>query len=114
MGGKSKRFLKEEVVPIIFSFVPETTRKHQEPPIGLPEESSKKLLMEETYYCFISRRKTKTKSARTRGTLLAVTIKCHNKHIRTWQTQPMVNNIGVVNILLSGAILYTGKTFKII
>ena len=39
-------------------------------------------------------------------------MKCHNKHIHTWRSQPMVNNTGAGNILLSGAILYTGNTFK--
>ena len=63
-------------------------------------------------YCFTCREKTKITSARTRGTLLVVTMKCHNKHIHTWRSQPIVNKTGAGNILLSGAILYTGNTFK--
>ena len=63
-------------------------------------------------YCFTCKEKTKITSVRTRGTLLVVTMKCHNKHIHTWRSQPMVNNTGAGNILLSGAILYTGNTFK--
>ena len=63
-------------------------------------------------YCFTCNEKTKITSVRTRGTLLVVTMKCHNKHIHTWRSQPMVNNTGAGNILLSGAILYTGNTFK--
>ena len=63
-------------------------------------------------YCFTFKQKTKITSVRTRGTLLVVTTKCHNKHIHTWRSQPMVNNNGAGNILLSEAILYTGNTFK--
>ena len=63
-------------------------------------------------YCFTCKEKTNILSARTRGTLLVVTMKCHNKHIHTWRSQPMVNNTGEGNILLSGAILYNRNTFK--
>ena len=64
-------------------------------------------------YCFTCKEKTKILSVRrSRGTLLVVTMKCHNKHIYTWRSQPMVNNTGSGNIILSGAILYTGNTFK--
>ena len=63
-------------------------------------------------YCFTCKGKTKITSVRTRGTLLVVTMKCHNKHIHTWRSQPMVNNTGAGNILLSGAILYTGIRLK--
>ena len=37
MGGNSKRFLKEETIPTIFSFFPETTRKHWESSIRRAE-----------------------------------------------------------------------------
>ena len=63
-------------------------------------------------YCFTCKEKTKITSVRTRGTLLVVTMKCHNKHLHTWRSQPMVNKAGARNILLSGGILYTGNTFK--
>ena len=63
-------------------------------------------------YCFTCKKKTKISSVRTRGTLLVVTMKCHNKHIHIWRSQPMVNNTGAGNILLSGAIVYTGNIFK--
>ena len=43
MGGKIKRFLREESVPTIFSFVPETARKHGETSIRCAEKISKKL-----------------------------------------------------------------------
>ena len=64
------------------------------------------------FRCFACKEKTKITSVRTRGTFLVVAVKCHNKHIHTWRSQPMVNNTGAGNILLSGAILYTGNTFK--
>ena len=64
------------------------------------------------HYCFTCKEKIETSSARTRGILLVVTIKYHNKHIHTWQSQPMVNNTTAGNIFLSEAILYTGNTFK--
>ena len=60
-------------------------------------------------YCFTCKEKTKITSVRTRGTLLVVTMKCHNKHTHT-HGDP--NNTGAGNIILSGAILYTGNTFK--
>ena len=41
-------------------------------------------------YCFTCKEKTKITSVRTRRTLLVVTMKCHNKHIHTWRSQPMV------------------------
>ena len=64
-------------------------------------------------YCFTCKEKTNIISVRIRGTVLVVTMKCHNKHIlHTWRSQPMVNNTGAGNILLPGAILYTGNTFK--
>ena len=63
-------------------------------------------------YCFTCKEKTQITSVRTRGTLLVVTMKCHDKHIHTWRSKPMVNNTSAVNIFLSGAILYTGNTFK--
>ena len=64
-------------------------------------------------YCFTCKEKTKITSVRTRGTLLVVTMKCHNKHIHTWQSQPMVNNTGAGNIFFYlGMKLYTGNTFK--
>ena len=63
-------------------------------------------------HCFNCKEKTKITSVRTRGTVLVVTVKCHNKHIHTWRSQPMINNKGAGNILLSRAIMYTGNTFK--
>ena len=47
MGGKSKRFLKEEAVPTIFSFAPEPARKRREPSISRAEKRAKKLCIEE-------------------------------------------------------------------
>ena len=68
------------------------------------------------YFCFVIvlfvQGKQKLHRVRTQGTLLVVTMKCTNEHINTGQPQLMVNNNGPGNIVLSGAILHTGKTFK--
>ena len=47
MGGKSKRFLKEEAVPTIFSVAPEPSRKLRESYISRAEKRAKKLCIEE-------------------------------------------------------------------
>ena len=47
MGGKSKRFLKEEAVPTILSFAPEPARKRRESSIIRAEKRAKKLCIEE-------------------------------------------------------------------
>ena len=47
MGGKSKRFLKEEAVPTIFSVAPEPSRKLRESSISRAEKRAKKLCIEE-------------------------------------------------------------------
>ena len=47
MGGKSKCFLKEEVVPTIFSFAPEPARKRRGSSISRAEKRAKKLCIEE-------------------------------------------------------------------
>ena len=47
MGGKSKRFLKEEAVPTNFSFAPEPARKRRELSISRAEKRAKKLCIEE-------------------------------------------------------------------
>ena len=39
-------------------------------------------------------------------------MKSHNKHINAWRSEPMVNDTNAGNILLSGATLYAGNTFK--
>ena len=68
------------------------------------------------YFCFVIvlfvQGKQKLHRVRTQGTLLVVTMKCTNKHIKKGQPQLMVNSNGPGNILLSGAIFHTGKTFK--
>ena len=68
------------------------------------------------YFCFVIvlfvQGKQKLHRVRTQGTLLVVTMKCTNKHINKGQPQLMVNSNGPGNILLSGAIFHTGKTFK--
>ena len=47
MGGTSRRFLKDDAVPTIFNFVPETNRKRRESSIKRAEASSKKMCVEE-------------------------------------------------------------------
>ena len=47
MGGKSKRFLKEEAVATIFSFAPEPGRKRRESSISRAEKCGKKVCIEE-------------------------------------------------------------------
>ena len=48
IGGKSKRFLKEETFPTIFSFASEPKRKRQESSIVCAKKWAKKLCIEET------------------------------------------------------------------
>ena len=47
MGGESKRFVKEEAVPTIFSFAPEPARKRRESLISRAEKRGKKFCIEE-------------------------------------------------------------------
>ena len=47
MGGKSKRFLKEEALPTIFSFAPEPARERRGSSISRAEKPAKKLCIEE-------------------------------------------------------------------
>ena len=47
MGGKSKRFLKEEAVPTIFSFAPVPGRRRRESSISRAEKRAKNLCIEE-------------------------------------------------------------------
>ena len=47
MDGNSKRFLKEEAVPTIFSFAPEPARKRRESSTSRAEKCTKKLCIEE-------------------------------------------------------------------
>ena len=46
-GPESKRFLKEEAVPTIFSFAPEPARKRRESLISRAEKRGKKFCIEE-------------------------------------------------------------------
>ena len=47
MDGKSKRFLKEEALPTIFSFVPEPARERRGSSISRAEKPAKNLCIEE-------------------------------------------------------------------
>ena len=46
-----------------------------------------------------------------KGTLLNIKTICINNHSFKWKSQPEIKNIGVGNILLSSALLYSGNTF---
>ena len=46
-----------------------------------------------------------------KGSALKVTTLCKNSHSKEWVSQPLVNRAAVGNVLLSGAILFTGNTF---
>ena len=47
-----------------------------------------------------------------RGTALKVTTLCKNSHTHEWNSQPQVKRAAAGNLLLSGAILFTGNTFS--
>ncbi|XP_040358693.2 uncharacterized protein LOC115313580 [Ixodes scapularis] len=43
------------------------------------------------------------------GTLVRATAVCQSEHSRTWLSQPLINNVPACNLLLSGAMLFTGS-----
>ena len=45
-----------------------------------------------------------------KGSALKVTTICKNSHSKEWVSQPLVNRAAAGNVLLSGAILFTGNT----
>ena len=47
-----------------------------------------------------------------RGSALKVTTLCKNSHTHEWNSQPQVKRAAAGNLLLSGAILFTGNTFS--
>ena len=47
-----------------------------------------------------------------KGSALKVTTLCKNSHSKEWVSQPLVNRAAAGNVLLSGAILFTGNTFS--
>ena len=46
-----------------------------------------------------------------KGSALEVMTLCKNSHSKEWVSQPLVNRAAAGNVLLSGAILFTGNTF---
>ncbi|XP_057311862.1 uncharacterized protein LOC130649578 [Hydractinia symbiolongicarpus] len=61
--------------------------------------------------CFTCLQKTCITRVVKRGTLIIVTSICPNKHVFSWQSQPIVNGRAAGNLLLSAAILYSGNTY---
>lgn len=47
-----------------------------------------------------------------KGSAFKVTTLCKNSHSKEWVSQPLVNRAAAGNVLLSGAILFTGNTFS--
>ena len=47
-----------------------------------------------------------------KGSALKVTTLCKNSHSKEWVSQPLVNRAAAGNVLLSGAIFFTGNTFS--
>ena len=46
-----------------------------------------------------------------RGTLLVVNDTCPDGHVLSWQSQPLINDMGAGNLLVAAAILFCGLTF---
>ena len=46
-----------------------------------------------------------------RGTLLVVNGTCPDGHVLTWQSQPLIRDVGAGNLLVAAAILFCGLTF---
>ena len=47
-----------------------------------------------------------------KGSALKITTLCKNSHSKEWVAQPNVKRVAAGNLLLSGAILFTGNTFS--
>ena len=47
-----------------------------------------------------------------KGSTLKITTLCKNSHSKEWVSQPNVKRAAAGNLLLSGAILFTGSTFS--
>lgn len=45
------------------------------------------------------------------GSLVTISGTCNNHHSFVWRSQPLKNRMPVGNLLLAGAILYTGNTY---
>ena len=46
-----------------------------------------------------------------RGTLLLVNGTCPDGHVLSWQSQPLIRDVGAGNLLVAAAILFCGLTF---
>ena len=49
---------------------------------------------------------------KTVGSMLSVTLTCHNGLIEQWQSQPIVKKKPLGNLLMAASILFTGNTFS--
>ena len=63
-------------------------------------------------FCFTCHKTTTITSVTIRGTLATIKMKCPGEHVHTWRSQPMINDTSAGNVLLSGAILYSGNTYN--
>lgn len=45
------------------------------------------------------------------GSLVTITTTCLNSHVKVWNSQPIINNIPVGNMLICSSILFTGSTY---
>jgi len=62
-------------------------------------------------YCKICFQRNVVDKVTFKGTLLTIKTICANDHEFEWKSQPEIKNTAAGNILLSGAILYSGSTF---
>ena len=46
-----------------------------------------------------------------RGTLLLVNGTCPDGHVLSWQSQPLIRDVGAGNLLVAAAILFCGLAF---
>ena len=46
-----------------------------------------------------------------KGSMATYTVTCCNNHTFIWQSQPTIQNVGLGNLMLSAATLYTGNTY---
>ena len=62
--------------------------------------------------CFTCHESARISKIFTRGTLLILTITCLNHHTFKWMSQPRIGSMGMGNLLLASAILYSGNTYN--
>ena len=45
------------------------------------------------------------------GSMLSIQLTCHSGHKQTWESQPVLKNEPLGNVLMAGAILFTGNSY---